>query len=581
MLAVGPFDIPPGDSTWVAFAILGGTDLADLQANAQAAQSLLSASQVPSVATTTTSGLSATSVTLNGVVNPNGLNTTVTFEFGTTTSYGNSVTATQSPVSGTSDVAVSATVTGLSVATTYHFRVVASNSAGTNNGADQTFTTEIPEYPSTYNLSHSVSFPTRSNASDYNATDYRIIGLPGASNLLLGDFLTGQQDQDWQVFWDNGAANNYFVKYNSSQNFRLQAGRAFWLINIGSFSVNTVSPSPTMNASQEVEIPLQPGWNLITNPFDSAINWSEIQNANSITEPIHSFNGNFGTSGSFAPYVGHYFFNATNLTSLKIPYALLFSSPQSIVDASPVDWQVNMVLLVDEYRDHSASFGVSRKAGDGLDVLDLRKPRTIAAVPGVRFYRPNWDAAYSSFSSDFRPEIESAESWEFEVLSPQRKRARLTFSGIESIPPHLEAYLIEERRGISVNLRADSVYSFTPADDISRFKILVGLMHEVNEELSLVVPSEFELEPNYPNPFSPMTTLSVAIPLSSDVELKIYNILGEEVRTIYSGSLEAGRHLFHWDGRNAQGHNLASGVYLYRFTANQNISLAGKMVLRR
>jgi phosphodiesterase/alkaline phosphatase D-like protein len=78
---------------------------------------------------------------LNGTVNPNGTSTTVTFEYGLTTSYGSIAVAAESPVTGSSVTSVSRAVTGLAPATLYHFRVVAVNAGGTTPGLDQTFTT--------------------------------------------------------------------------------------------------------------------------------------------------------------------------------------------------------------------------------------------------------------------------------------------------------------------------------------------------------------------------------------------------------------------------------------------------------
>jgi uncharacterized protein (TIGR02145 family) len=95
--------------------------------------------QVPTVTTLTASNINTTSATLNGSVNANYLSTTVTFEYGTTTSYGNIVTATQSPVTGNTNTNVSAGITGLVAGSTYHFRVKAENSLGTINGSDLTF----------------------------------------------------------------------------------------------------------------------------------------------------------------------------------------------------------------------------------------------------------------------------------------------------------------------------------------------------------------------------------------------------------------------------------------------------------
>jgi hypothetical protein len=94
----------------------------------------------PSVTTQAASSIVATTATLNGTVNPNGLSTTYHFDYGTTTAYGSQTTAT-SAGSGTTASPVSAALSGLSSSTTYHFRLVATSSAGTSNGTDQTFTT--------------------------------------------------------------------------------------------------------------------------------------------------------------------------------------------------------------------------------------------------------------------------------------------------------------------------------------------------------------------------------------------------------------------------------------------------------
>jgi phosphodiesterase/alkaline phosphatase D-like protein len=96
----------------------------------------------PTVVTEAASAVAQTSATLHATVNPNGLEVSeCKFEYGTTTSYGSSAPCTPSPGSGTSPVAVSAAVTGLVANTTYHFRIVAKNLAGTSNGSDQTFKT--------------------------------------------------------------------------------------------------------------------------------------------------------------------------------------------------------------------------------------------------------------------------------------------------------------------------------------------------------------------------------------------------------------------------------------------------------
>lgn len=85
--------------------------------------------------------LSATSATLNSTVNANGLPTTVTFEYGSTSSYGSTVTANQNPITGNSINVVSGDISGLMSGTIYHFRVKAENSNGITYSNDCYFTT--------------------------------------------------------------------------------------------------------------------------------------------------------------------------------------------------------------------------------------------------------------------------------------------------------------------------------------------------------------------------------------------------------------------------------------------------------
>ncbi len=98
-------------------------------------------SAAPTTSTSVASSVTNTSAILNGNVNPNGSATTSWFEWGTTSSYGNT-TSSQSITSGTSSISVTEPISGLSPGITYHFRVVAQNSAGTSYGSDQVFMTE-------------------------------------------------------------------------------------------------------------------------------------------------------------------------------------------------------------------------------------------------------------------------------------------------------------------------------------------------------------------------------------------------------------------------------------------------------
>lgn len=77
-------------------------------------------------------------------------------------------------------------------------------------------------------------------------------------------------------------------------------------------------------------------------------------------------------------------------------------------------------------------------------------------------------------------------------------------------------------------------------------------------------PGDFVLRQNYPNPFNPQTTITFVLPVAAQISLRIYDILGREVRTLLAGRQPAGLHSVVWDGRDRFGAAVASGLYLYQ-----------------
>ena len=78
------------------------------------------------------------------------------------------------------------------------------------------------------------------------------------------------------------------------------------------------------------------------------------------------------------------------------------------------------------------------------------------------------------------------------------------------------------------------------------------------------LPQVYLLNQNYPNPFNATTGISFAIPQASDIELSVFNMLGQKVVTLASGHREAGFYQVNWDASN-----VASGVYYYKLTAGE------------
>jgi len=86
------------------------------------------------------------------------------------------------------------------------------------------------------------------------------------------------------------------------------------------------------------------------------------------------------------------------------------------------------------------------------------------------------------------------------------------------------------------------------------------------------VPRAHSLEPCYPNPFNPLTTIKFSLAHAASVQLKVYDLKGRQVRTLIAGqAIEAGFHEAQWSGRNDQNQVVAGGVYLCRLTVGKQI----------
>lgn len=112
-------------------------------------------------------------------------------------------------------------------------------------------------------------------------------------------------------------------------------------------------------------------------------------------------------------------------------------------------------------------------------------------------------------------------------------------------------------------------------------EIIVGSPSDVdNNDAGSTLPGSFELQQNYPNPFNPTTTIEFALPTATDVEIWVYNVTGQRVRTLVNRTMPAGYHEIAWDGTNDGGEQVGSGVYFYRIEAGDFVQSKKMMLLK-
>ncbi|MHB2153841.1 FlgD immunoglobulin-like domain containing protein [Calditrichota bacterium GD2] len=86
---------------------------------------------------------------------------------------------------------------------------------------------------------------------------------------------------------------------------------------------------------------------------------------------------------------------------------------------------------------------------------------------------------------------------------------------------------------------------------------------EQTPEVAIAVPENLELNGNFPNPFNPTTTIKFGLPEDGYVQLNIYSMNGQKVRTLIDGQVSKGYHQIVWDGTNESGQWVSGGLYVY------------------
>ncbi len=525
--------------------------------------------------TNSAANITSTSATLYGLVNPDGISSSVQFDYGTTTSYGTTVTAAQSPVTGSSNVNVSANVSSLTPYTLYHFRVKITNSGGTKYGYDMTFTTNY-SYPSTISLSQSYTFsdPTLSSS-------YKLIGLPGNLSASFTQFISGTPKQDWDAYYDNGNTNNYLNEYDGTSTFTFKPGNGFWLISKNEISISQTVNTVTLNSDNTYSIALNNGWNIISNPFGNSVMWDSviIENSLSSNSIIFSWNAAWSETGTFAPYTGYYFYNQENLTLLKIPYnpGSALGKTLSKATAFNANDGTSSLRLSLNSGDTEKSFviiSIDSTSSNDYNSHDILAPPGDFEDAGMAIHNDKLSIAYKYLLKESRPPAGNGQAFNINITDKRKEQLTLKSEGVNNFKGS-EVYLADTYNAKLYNMKENNSIVLNPLQQ-AEYQILIGSTAFIKAEEAAILPADYKLYQNYPNPFNPNTTIEYSIPKTTNVTLKVYNILGKEVAVLVNGLQTAGNYRVEFSANSGY----ASGVYFYRIQAGSFVQTKKLLLLK-
>ncbi len=253
----------------------------------------------------------------------------------------------------------------------------------------------------------------------------------------------------------------------------------------------------------------------------------------------------------------------TGFVSSFVSGAALFEPPNVILE-----------LLPTQYEDSWVTYSI----------FTISKDTTIFGIPGTLTLTVN-DSAYSAIDAWGQVTVPLGTYDCLRMKSYVFMDEKVTFNGatIKTKVARIINYnwLVEDL-GLLVRVASHTAEfndNFTDARLFTRLDRVDALPVGVspnNHHNSIEPPDKFILFQNYPNPFNPITSISYSLPEKGRVILKIYNILGNEIKIIENAAKGSGFYTSNWDGTNKYGTNVTSGIYIYHLEFISELDLGGE-----
>jgi Tol biopolymer transport system component len=261
---------------------------------------------------------------------------------------------------------------------------------------------------------------------------------------------------------------------------------------------------------------------------------------------------------------------------------------ESIIDWTPDGSQVAAIAYpVDEHPEIIA-FHVEA-SGPGVTPVvhegKLALPVEVNGRWGGRFQAPMDIVDFEALEFIFHPGDVSPASWKTFSTSIQNRVGLLSTDLVDPDELDWQAVRIPKRMfeptgSIESILFKGNVEGTFYLADMRLIGAEISTPTAVLETHTTTRPQSFVLEQNFPNPFNSNTVIRFDLPSSGMAEMILYNLAGQKIATLVQGLRPAGTHTLHWDGRDDDGRDLASGMYLYQLQAGGQVQMR-KLVLIR
>ena len=410
---------------------------------------------------------------------------------------------------------------------------------------------------------------------------WRLVSTPAQFDDAVITTVTGlpaPTPTTWNIFSYNGS--------NWVDASAMDLGSGYWIYQMVNdlqvFSGNSGESSDLTGYAMT----LQPGWNVIGSPYTFPVNIA--LNQSTFYGPItYAVAGESWTAveTELVPWNGYAVYNRTADDQIIVIDPLAGSGMMSARMAVEYDWSVQLIASSDDYSDRINHFGSFAEADHGLDIYDNPEIRSPGDYISLSFNIE--DQPQTRFTTDYRnSDVENVQVWDVEIAAKGLSgNAVLEWVIEREIEDQKIIQLVDLQSKTVIDITQSSIFELGKLNEHypRKLKAVAGHPDEVNEKVSEIlasIPDAFSLQPNYPNPFNPVTNIRYGLPEPKNIRLTVVNILGQEVTELSNGWQDLGFHSVQWDGLNQFGKNVSAGMYFAVLTDGKAIRVQKMLLLK-
>lgn len=434
----------------------------------------------------------------------------------------------------------------------------------------------------------------------------------GIESILQKDFTAGwnlisipvvPNDQNTGAVIGDDAANFFLYEYKNgdySSSVTVERNKGYWF---GIETNTTVDVTGKPRISDDT-LSISAGWNLVGSPFlkkypkaavkyskngvtvsaDSAVQLGWIQNS------FYNYNTTssaYESADTLSLWNGYWLAALTDgVKSIYLKNSQTGSLPKKSTtnETSNNFWAVSISASLNGMKDNLLSFGQSDFATDDFDAKYdfVKPPKSPMASVETYFENTNWNTYFNKYASDVKKSsLNKDAQWSFNIATLQSGTMMLDWKDIlTQIPSEVQ------KQFAVIGLSTNDIPEFQTVDMLKQLTVSVPVekdkIYKLNINASItdirqedLQPKKFGLNQNYPNPFNPVTSISYAVAFAQHVQLKVYDLIGNEIAVLVNETKSPGKYTVEFSSSN-----LASGTYFYRLQSGDFVQTKKMIILK-